>query len=100
MLNSCVNPKHRRTRSPALVQVTEGRFSYVTRSAASGGPPTRHQAIEMGIPQPVGIHFADSGDRGSIEITDVTEQPGLGTRLLLGPTQQPSPSGDERRSSG
>jgi len=73
----------------ALVEVTEGRFTYVTRSADEVPVMTREDAARLGLAALVG-HCYEAGDRpGSTAITVVSPDfPDYVAELLLGISDQ------------
>lgn len=74
-----------RTHGVALVQVTEGRFTFVQRSASSDpAPPSREVALEMGVPAFVGHCYANGSEPNSTSVTVVSDYPEYAARLLLG----------------
>jgi len=76
----------------ALVKVTEGRFTVITKSATPTRPLSREVARAMGLPTFVG-HCLSAGDKpGSISTTLVTGQPEYAAELLLGRAPRQSPT--------
>jgi hypothetical protein len=67
----------------ALVKVTEGRFTFATRSAEPGPAMSVEDAQSIGIPDLVGIDYRESG-HGRISCTVITEQPEYALELLVG----------------
>lgn len=70
----------------ALVEVTEGRFTYHTRSATDTAPMTREEAADrFGLPTFVGHCYGPADTPGSTLITVIsTEHPDYICQLLLG----------------
>ena len=74
----------------ALVKVTEGRFTYETKSSARTRLLSRGEALRiLGLPTFVGHCYRTGSEPGSIACTVVTGQPEDAARLLLG--VQPAP---------
>jgi hypothetical protein len=69
----------------ALVHVTEGRFTFVQRSASPRPAPlSREVALEMGVPVFVGYCYANGSEPNSTSVTVVSDYPEYAARLLLG----------------
>lgn len=65
----------------ALVHVTEGRFTFETRSAGPLEPPSPTEAAAMGLP-PFVAHCYTAGERGTRTV--VSDHPEWAAALLLG----------------
>lgn len=69
----------------ALVEVTEGRFTFHTRSATEMAPMTREEAADRGLPTFVGHCYRPADTPGSTLVTVIsTEHPEYICELLLG----------------
>lgn len=69
----------------ALVKVTEGRFTYETKSASPPAVLSREDAsLYFGLPIFVGHCYSKGSKADSVACTVVTEQPDYAARLLLG----------------
>lgn len=69
----------------ALVQVTEGRFTFEQRSAGPRGIPlSRAQALEFGMPVFVGHCYTKGSESDTTRVTLVTHDTVSAAHLLLG----------------
>jgi hypothetical protein len=71
----------------ALVQVTEGRFTFESRSAESERAMSRQSARDRGVPDFVGFDHRQNG-AGGISSTMITGQPDYALELLAGVDRQ------------
>ena len=71
------------THGIALVKITEGRFTFIRRSADPLPPASVQEAREMGIPDFVGINYQQNED-GGVACTVITERPDYALELLAG----------------
>lgn len=71
------------THGIALVKITEGRFTFETRSAVPTPTISVERARSMGVPDLVGINYRQN-DSGGTLCTVITEQPDYALELLAG----------------